>query len=92
MEENETNLNLAALNAIQAVEGRTVLALLRAVLQELGLEKIEGIPVSEWYQKRLQEELQAQLRRIKDIDPAAAAALLKGIEGASQNPPAGKTF
>lgn len=65
---------------MQEARGRTVQAALEAGLKELGVENIEGVPVSEWISKRLVLELQDVLIGMENHNPASAAQTQARIE------------
>jgi hypothetical protein len=77
--DNSANANIAAVLAIQEAEARTVLATLQAALQELGLENIEGVSVSQWIARRRHKELEAVLLEMGDQNPGASACVQQRI-------------
>jgi len=85
---------ISAALAIQTAKAHTVQLALQAVLKELGHQSIEGLPISEWFDRKEVETLQALLMRMEDMNPAVAAKVQQHLDnlarkygGASPNPP-----
>lgn len=76
----KSRLSELALKALQTAESRTVLALIESGFRELGLEKIQGLSIGEWTNRRRVEELQTVLIAVEDQNPAFAAQLSQLIE------------
>jgi hypothetical protein len=84
MSQNVDSTALAATLAIRGAEARAVRAALEAGLKELGLENIQGTPISIWIHKRQIEELQAELIRMEDVNPGIAASVQQRIDDISR--------
>src|SRR5437899_4095972 len=74
------NVSIAAALAIQTAKAHTIQLALQAVLKELGRENIEGQPISEWFDRKEAETLQALLIRMEDMNPAVAAKVQQHLD------------
>jgi len=58
---------------------RSVLQTLCGVLQ---VNSLDGVPVRQWYEQRLKQELEKEMIGVEDLDPGVAARLQEKIDGA----------
>lgn len=70
-----SNPAIAAALAIQTAEAQVERALLEEILQRIGLQEIEGVPIPQWRAARLNIELEKVLLAMGDTNPAAHDAV-----------------
>ncbi len=71
----ETNVIVGAWLAIFHAEFRAHQAVLEEILQHIGLQEIEGLPVKPWIAIRRSKELEKFMLEIGDVDPAGHDAV-----------------
>jgi hypothetical protein len=83
---DEQNPNKASLEGILTLltiiesEIRAMLGLCLAIGRVADIEKIDGLPLLEWYIRHLSQELQKTLEREEDRDPAIAAVIQQRVD------------
>ena len=78
--DDKMNASLSAALALQEAQTRALYALLKAALNELGLRKLDGVPISEWVDRRQTEELAEIMIRLEDHNPAAGALVQQWVD------------
>jgi len=87
-DENESDhagVDTTAAMVMLRSEMTSLLEFCNAICREVGIQSIEGLSISDWYQRQRDEDLRSALVGLEDLDPALAAVVQYEIDGAIED-------